>query len=375
GYEFTARPEQGMDKYKAAYVVAERYDDRTMLAQLDLKMGDINQVNELLEVALRYYKSAVQRLDRYKIAHYNHYYQAQYDLLNVRLKMTAVTSIKAQRQVCDSISSLLQEVQALKLKSKINKFERISKLCGIRYQDNLELLPLEVLRLRYKNNTEFYYQTLLNGKIALEQNKYTRALEYATACKQLGEAMENIDIISNALSLKRDIYLAKKDYSAAYTVMENMYATRGKLMEEKRMRSIYNLEKRLEIAEKTNEILRLNQQKSMSDTRAKIYQVAALSLAALLALMLFFIVRSKQQQRTIQEQNIALSKQKQSLERLAATKDKLLAIISHDLKNTALVFQSISKKVNYLLDKGRFQVLRQLASEMDTTAYDFQKML
>ena len=80
---------------------------------------------------------------------------------------------------------------------------------------------------------------------------------------------------------------------------------------------------------------------------------------ALLAFGFFWNTRRK-------NQTIALKNSQ--LQQLNETKDRLFAIIGHDLRKPAIAFKGITKKVNYLLRKNDFKTLEALGDSIERDA-------
>lgn len=70
-----------------------------------------------------------------------------------------------------------------------------------------------------------------------------------------------------------------------------------------------------------------------------------------------------------------IEEQANSLKDLIVTRDRLFAIISHDLRKPALAFRGISKKVNFLIQNKEFEVLNQLGNEMEKSAFSLNALL
>lgn len=68
------------------------------------------------------------------------------------------------------------------------------------------------------------------------------------------------------------------------------------------------------------------------------------------------------------------AKEKQ-LEELNITKDRLFAIIGHDLRKPALEFRGIGQKVNYLMKKQDFNTLEKLGNSLERAAYSLNSLL
>lgn len=69
-------------------------------------------------------------------------------------------------------------------------------------------------------------------------------------------------------------------------------------------------------------------------------------------------------------------KQKEiELTQLNTTKDRLFAIIGHDLRKPALAFRGISKKVNFLIQQKEFDTLDKLGKNLESAAFSLNSLL
>ncbi|NJL76817.1 MAG: HAMP domain-containing histidine kinase [Saprospiraceae bacterium] len=93
---------------------------------------------------------------------------------------------------------------------------------------------------------------------------------------------------------------------------------------------------------------------------------------SLLALLAFFIY---QNYRNKTKANQLIIAQKAELEALNATKDRLFAIIGHDLRKPSLAFRGIGKKIDYLLKKQDFETLGKLSQTLEQAAFSLNTLL
>ncbi len=84
----------------------------------------------------------------------------------------------------------------------------------------------------------------------------------------------------------------------------------------------------------------------------------------------FFITDITQQR----ENEHQLAKQNKQLQQLNNVKDRIFAIIGHDLRKPALAFRGITKKVNYLLQKQDFKTLSAFGSTIEAEALALNKL-
>lgn len=77
----------------------------------------------------------------------------------------------------------------------------------------------------------------------------------------------------------------------------------------------------------------------------------------------------------IRRKNQLIKKQKEELEEINTTKDKLFAIIGHDLKRPAMALKGISTKVKYLLDNKEYERLNQFGNQIEENANSFNAIV
>ena len=77
----------------------------------------------------------------------------------------------------------------------------------------------------------------------------------------------------------------------------------------------------------------------------------------------------------IREDKAVIEAQADTLQELNATKDRLFAIIGHDLRKPALAFRGISKKVNFLIQQKEFDTLNKLGNNLEQAAFSLNGLL
>lgn len=78
---------------------------------------------------------------------------------------------------------------------------------------------------------------------------------------------------------------------------------------------------------------------------------------------------------TQEKQKKIIENQKEELEYSNQTKDRIFAILGHDLRKPAISFRGITKKVNFLLKKERYEQLNELGEEIESNAVRLNSML
>lgn len=143
-----------------------------------------------------------------------------------------------------------------------------------------------------------------------------------------------------------DAYKSNNDPVKALDYLKKHIALKDSVFSEERSDQLSELQTKYESEKKQQEILALTQQKKLDDLTIKnqknrVWFIAGIAiLIALLALVTYRNYRQKI------KLNTALTQKNNELHKLNATKDKLFAIISHDLKNPLSAFRSITQSLN-----------------------------
>ncbi len=96
--------------------------------------------------------------------------------------------------------------------------------------------------------------------------------------------------------------------------------------------------------------------------------------------------QAKENERIVKEQNIILEEkvqlrteelkqEKEKYEELNITKDRIFAILGHDLRKPALAFRGVARKVNYLLKKNDFKSINLIGESIEKDAYALNQLI
>lgn len=287
--------------------------------------------------------------------------------------------------------ALLELGQTYLAMRKFDKAKEYLTACLALTEDKREsyLAPTAIAHLG-----QAYYQTdqlkeakqwLYQALDLLEQNQVTRDLPMVygilasvhltekqprlaiqMAEKAYGMAQEMGDNKTWFLEMTSTLYQAHKDvgdYKAALQYHEQykqlsdtLYNVAKVKAEAKQLKDFeFKLEK---------ETITLEQQAREDKLKAKARQNALIAgFIGLLALVSFaFFANLRRQQARIRAQNEALTN-------LNATKDRIFAIIGHDMRKPALAFRGMTQKINYLLQKQDYARLTALGNQLEESAY------
>jgi len=214
----------------------------------------------------------------------------------------------------------------------------------------------------FNNPEQLYSYYALEGALRLELGDYSGAIPF------LSDSYEyNVELGQHRTALEKATQLLEThkglgqnaqalEYAEAINRLKDTLDQSQDLerLAEQRKDFAFQLEKQKLEVEQAKEAAILKAQA----TQNLILAIGGL-LLAVLAFSFFWYTRRKNQ--TIELQN-------QQLQQLNETKDRLFAIIGHDLRKPAIAFRGITKKVNYLLRKKDFTTLERLGAEIEQDA-------
>ena len=206
------------------------------------------------------------------------------------------------------------------------------------------------------------------GILQLKLKNYKSALNF---CKKSYEINESDSYFEGMVENCNCLYLAHKglgNLGKALAYHEKWKISSDSLFSASKTRELtkanmsfeYENEKKitaLEQKQKEDALIYKNQQ-----TRT-----AALGIGAFALIVLFFFYNARRK-------NKLISAQKEQLETLNHTKDRIFAIIGHDLRKPAASFRGISKKVKYLIQNQDFATLDKFGLQIEEDAHALSKL-
>ncbi len=246
------------------------------------------------------------------------------------------------------------------------------------------------------------------GRLNLAQEKGDDAIPYFINSLNIAEKNGYVDFTISAKLNLVDLYFSQKKYDQAGLLLKTMpvhlenmslfdksvyydYATQyhkslnqyeqayqfhvlykeaqDSILNENNIRETAKLESEFLFQQEKTE---LELQHLAQVERQRMRQMGLLGgLLALLALaiLLFIIYRNKaKSNQLLKAKNDEILEQKEILEQVNYTKDRLFAILGHDLRKPTISFRGIAKKVNYLLKKQDYDRLEKLGKTIEDDA-------
>ena len=225
--------------------------------------------------------------------------------------------------------------------------------------------------LNYKFASPYFsLAAVFNAKRLFDKAKENNGIGSALA-DELHDVLEK----KKAVDLAYQIALNEEDFPAAVAYLSQVNALNDSIRSIARNKQVEEIQIRYETEKKEQQIKQLEQANALKDLEAdsarqrQISLVIVLVLAIALAVILFNRYQLKQRTaKALDEKNI-------ELEKLNGFKDKMFAVISHDLRNPVDAFSTLMESLNQNLQHASQEELKEYLQSMLVSAKDLKSLL
>ncbi len=204
------------------------------------------------------------------------------------------------------------------LLEKFDKSEFYFKQFNQNTKDTLKLI------MNYSNRANLYYKTPKNHEIAIKYFKKAYNIsKYLNDFNLKRKAAKNMAVIEEN----------RKNFEKALIYRKESQQWKDSLNDQNKIYEVAKLEKEFAVKEKQKEVDILQVKNELQATQRNIFLYAAIGLLILLSIS-FYFYREKV------KRNKIIAHQKENLDVLNATKDKLFSIVSHDLRSSVNALKS-----------------------------------
>ncbi len=251
------------------------------------------------------------------------------------------------------------------------------------------------------------------AKVLYESHKlkgnYDKALLYHEKYKSVNDSIYNKDKAKAFAKIEAKAELAQKDKEVAIFKMETEREKNARLASEKQAEADHflNLAREEKDKRKADSLLSLSQkaqlesnilktqekvlkaeaqaknaeitkEKQAKESQQKITYIILLGLIAVLVLA-YMIYRGQQKEKKAKEeiatQKEEIQTQAEQLESSNKMKDRIFAILAHDLRNPIMAFQGVAKQVEMFLKKGKPERVLSLVETIDKYSQNLNNLL
>jgi signal transduction histidine kinase len=233
----------------------------------------------------------------------------------------------------------------------------------------------ELLESQYPSATAKAMHLGNIGRLHLALGDENKAIGYLlkglTAAKEIDAQHEMQEYYGNLASA----YARRKDYKNAYEFSSLYMVMRDSVFNTEKANAVSELETKYQTEKKEQQIKDLEQQNIIKDleaTTARQWRIGLIIILGLLtAVAVALFNRYQLKQRTAK----SLDEKNSDLQKLNGFKDRMFAVISHDLRNPVDAFNTIIESLNQNLQYASREELKEFLESTLTSAKDLKSLL
>ncbi|MEQ8416537.1 MAG: tetratricopeptide repeat-containing sensor histidine kinase [Imperialibacter sp.] len=367
---FLSQYEKAFEFHKKALEIRERHQDPGITStynNLGLVLTDLGSTEE----ALYYYKKSLDAKIQYR----------QFTSLSTTL--TNISNIYRDRNELDS--ALMYELKNLQHLDSLPDNRNLATC-----YNNLSISYLRLIDLK---TAEFYALRALRLEKELQ-----RGFELINVCKNLAEiylqqkkavlAYQYLDSVFLLVPNHGDyravtgVYLSqaiadsvKGNMGAAYFHMRKYMDSKVHFDELERKNLVLDLEKKYQGEIKEQKILKLEQAHTIKDLEAERSKLFRLFLIAIVILLMLAAAILYSRYRLKQKTAGMLDAKNKELQSLNQVKDRLFAIVSHDLKSPLSSFHTVTSTLNQYYEQISPDDIKRYLTKLETAAKSLEDQM
>lgn len=336
-YQNLGEEKLAFENFLSAITYAEQAKDTSMLAiaynNIGLaynNSGDYEKSIYYLNRSLSLAETLDSKLDIYR-AHLN--------LANTLSNMERFQEALHNYEIAESIYKQLRpdSPPAIILHNRGSTLAKMKRYAEAETLLNESLKMCEDLDIR----EGMYYNHNILGQVLLEQGRNEEAIFHLNQAILLAKESGNAQLIQSSRQALYKSYAAANKYKEAFSVLNTYKAFSDSLTNLEKEKELATIENKLELNRQSeiNRSLEIRQAQQEKQLQYQLILIVAGALVILLVVVFLFMMRkSAREKEEILKQ---VRTQKEELEQLNRSKDKLFAIIAHDLRSPMSSMQGV----------------------------------
>ena len=215
----------------------------------------------------------------------------------------------------------------------------------------------------------------LLANVLLLRNEIDEAEDLTRQALQQARRLDYQERVLDAYSLLAAINARRNDYEQAFGWQNRFRMLNDSLNSRSRQQTLLALQTRYETADKEHQIQQLIDREGTMQQRNRALGGATVALLLGLGGVGLFYVKLRRSRAALATNNQALSEATQELRQLAASKDRLYAIVAHDLRGPVTSFASVTELIDFYLKQGDEAGLRRLPELVRQSAQQLNHLL
>ncbi|SNR77379.1 MULTISPECIES: ATP-binding protein [Hymenobacter] len=215
----------------------------------------------------------------------------------------------------------------------------------------------------------------LLAMVLLLKNELGEAEELTRRALLLARQINYKERVLDAYSLLAEINASRRDFEDAYQWQNMFRDLNDSLNSRSRQETLTALQTRYETAEKENQIRLLTERGILAQHRNReLWGAVGLLLLGLGGMGLLY-GQLRRSRAALAANNAALQEATNELRQLAASKDRLYAIVAHDLRGPVTSFSGVTELIDFYIQRGDEQGLRRLPDLVRQSAQNLNRLL
>lgn len=369
---FRAKYSEAMSFNLKAEKIFRRIGDQKMLARSLKRLGDdLSPQDARASEAKKYY------LESINIS------ISQKDTINIIRALNAISTVYSAEKKYPSIDSVLAIAVSLAKKINCLRCQAISySQWGIsEYEQGKYASSIQKYREEFAVNKLlgatydqfFVYQNTSDAFVALKQ--FDKAIQYSDSALQIVQTDVAWNHYFDVYQTRYNAYKAKGDLTNALVSLEKQMQYKDSVLTESKERAIEELNASYDFERKERQLYdlqQMNEVKTLEATSARQWQVG-LAIISVLVMILAAVLYNRYNFKRRAAQ--LLDEKNTELQKLNGFKDRMFAVISHDLRNPVDAFNTIIESLSQNSQHASKEELKEFLDSTLQSAKDLKGLL
>jgi len=215
----------------------------------------------------------------------------------------------------------------------------------------------------------------LLATVLLLQNELPEAELLTRRALQLARQINYKERVLDSYNLLAEINVSRQQFEQAYEWQSRFRDLNDSLNSRSRVQTLTALQTRYETADKEHQIRRLTERELVMQQRNRALWGAIAALLLGLGGMAYLYTKLRRSRAELSSNHRALEEVTKELRQLAASKDRLYAIVAHDLRGPVTSFAGVTELIDFYLKQGDEEGLRRLPALVRQSAYQLNHLL
>nr|WP_294858651.1 tetratricopeptide repeat-containing sensor histidine kinase [uncultured Fluviicola sp.] len=262
----------------------------------------------------------------------------------------------------------LNEIQTIRIDALLHNMG-LCYLNSGNYKEAETYLLRSMQKIKTRKDNVFLISSYMDlANVYYEQYQDDKAIFYYEKAYKLSKKYGSGELKQNAALNMAVVEENRKRYDFALVYRKEYEVWRDSLSDQNKVYEVAQIEKRLAVANKQQQVDLLETENKLEQAKVTIYLIAAILLSVILIFGLYFYRQNVLRSRVILHQ-------KQELDLLNATKDQLFSIVSHDLRSSVHALSSSNNKLKDSVEKQAYGSLEKQLEENSVIATNTYNML